>query len=95
MHDPARPTPWSPSLGTIRGPAGGEGQKTTAYAELAGELDALLAGEPDPVANAANAAAALYHSLGDVNWVGFYFLRGEELVLGPFQGMPACVRINP
>jgi len=64
------------------------------YADLADELDALLAGEEDCVANAANAAAAIYHSLGDLNWVGFYFLRERELVLGPFQGRPACVRIS-
>jgi L-methionine (R)-S-oxide reductase len=53
----------------------------------------FLAGEPDRTANAANAAAAIYHSLPALNWVAFYFLRGEELVLGPFQGKPACVRI--
>jgi len=63
------------------------------YAALAQELNALLAGESDPVANAANAAAAIYHALPDINWAGFYFLRGDELVLGPFQGRPACVRI--
>jgi len=63
------------------------------YATLAEELDALLTGESDPVANAANAAAAIYHSLPALNWAGFYFLHGEELVLGPFQGRPACVRI--
>lgn len=61
--------------------------------DLAEELEALLAGEPDRTANAANAAAAIYHSLPALNWAGFYFLRGEELVLGPFQGKPACVRI--
>lgn len=63
------------------------------YATLMEELDALLTGESDPVANAANAAAAIYHSLPELNWAGFYFLHGEELVLGPFQGRPACVRI--
>jgi GAF domain-containing protein len=63
------------------------------YQTLAEELDALLHGEPDPIANAANAAAAIYHSLPELNWAGFYFLRGQELVLGPFQGKPACVRI--
>ena len=56
-------------------------------------LEALLAGEPDRPANAAKAAAAIYRSLRALNWAGFYFLRGEELVLGPFQGKPACVRI--
>ena len=60
---------------------------------LAAEVDALLQGETDPVANTANAAAAMFHRLPDVNWVGFYLLRGEALVLGPFQGKPACVRI--
>lgn len=54
---------------------------------------ALVADERDPIANAANLAALLGASLPQINWVGFYFLRGEELVLGPFQGKPACVRI--
>ncbi len=53
----------------------------------------LLEGERDPIANAANLASLMYHVLPDVNWVGFYFLRSGELVLGPFQGKPACVRI--
>ena len=63
------------------------------YRVLATELGALLAGEQDVVANAANCASLLYHSLSDVNWVGFYFLRDGELVVGPFQGKPACIRI--
>ena len=84
MHDPERSTPW-----TARRAVG----KAALYDELAQELDALLTGEPDPVANAANAAAAIYHALPELNWAGFYVLRGEELVLGPFQGRPACVRI--
>jgi len=63
------------------------------YRELAGQLEALLAGESDVIANAANTAALIYHSLADINWAGFYFLRNNELVLGPFQGKPACVRI--
>ncbi len=63
------------------------------YAQLRAQLASLLAGERDLVANAANAAALLYHALPEVNWAGFYFLRGAELVLGPFQGQPACVRI--
>lgn len=67
--------------------------KHVRYDELARELDALLSGETDCVANAANAAAAIYHALPELNWTGFYFLRGEELVLGPFQGRPACSRI--
>ena len=63
------------------------------YRALTRELAALLEGERDLIANAANCAALLYHSLNDVNWVGFYFLRDGELVVGPFQGKPACVRI--
>jgi GAF domain-containing protein len=85
MHDLARPAPWNT---TAR-----QDDKAAHYAELTAELDALLSGEPDPIANAANAAAAIYHSLDGLNWAGFYFLRGNELVLGPFQGRPACVRI--
>jgi len=63
------------------------------YQELRQQLAALLKGETDPIANAANTSALLYDALPDVNWVGFYFLKGQELVLGPFQGKPACVRI--
>ena len=63
------------------------------YPELRAQLVNLLEREPDAIANAANTAALLYHSLPVVNWVGFYFLKGGELVLGPFQGKPACVRI--
>ena len=63
------------------------------YAALEREVNALLAGERDLVANAGNCAALLYHSLADVNWVGFYFVRDGGLVVGPFQGKPACVRI--
>ena len=83
MHDPLRATPWT---ATREG-----GGRSALYNDLAEELDALLRGETDPVANAANTAAAIYHSLPDLNWVGFYFVRGQELVLGPFQGKPpAC-----
>jgi GAF domain-containing protein len=67
--------------------------KPELYRQLAEQLRSLLEGETDPIANAANAAALLYHSLPEVNWAGFYYLRGDELVLGPFQGRPACVRI--
>lgn len=67
--------------------------KPADYARLAQELGALLAGESDPVANAANTAALIFEALPEVNWAGFYFLRGAELVVGPFQGRPACVRI--
>ena len=69
------------------------GEKVALYQSLSEELDALLRGELDPVANAANAAAAIFHSLPELNWAGFYFLQGQELVLGPFQGKPVCVRI--
>ncbi|MCU0248317.1 MAG: GAF domain-containing protein [Bryobacter sp.] len=67
--------------------------KAALYDDLEKQLRALLAGERDFIANAANAAALLFHVLPDVNWVGFYRLVGDELVLGPFQGRPACVRI--
>ena len=67
--------------------------KPALYREIAEQLAALLAGEPDFIANAANMAALLYHGLPDLNWAGFYFRREAELVLGPFQGKPACVRI--
>lgn len=60
---------------------------------LAAQARALLSGQRDRVANAANLSALLYMALPDVNWAGFYFLKGEELVLGPFQGKPACVTI--
>jgi GAF domain-containing protein len=72
----------------------GEIEMTETCADLAREIDALLAGEPDEVANMANAAAAVFHGLNDLNWAGFYRLVGRELVLGPFQGKPACVRIG-
>jgi GAF domain-containing protein len=68
-------------------------EKPEFYRDLARQLTALLAGEPDPIANAANMAALIYHRLANVNWAGFYFRNGAELVLGPFQGKPACVRI--
>jgi L-methionine (R)-S-oxide reductase len=67
--------------------------KSELYANLQSKLRALLKGEHDVIANAANCAALLYHSLPDVNWAGFYFFKEGELVLGPFQGNPACVRI--
>src|SRR5580704_1614216 len=67
--------------------------KQADYARLAQELTALLAGESDRVANAANAAALIFTALPEVNWTGFYFLKGGELIVGPFQGKPACVRI--
>jgi L-methionine (R)-S-oxide reductase len=67
--------------------------KTAAYRELHGQLTALFAGERNGLANAANLSALLYQALPDLNWAGFYFLEGRELVLGPFQGKVACVRI--
>src|SRR6185436_4732830 len=68
--------------------------KDDQYRELALQLASLLAGERDLIANAANFSSVLFHSLPDVNWVGFYFAKDDELVLGPFQGRPACVRIR-
>ena len=68
-------------------------KKPELYRDLARQLAALIAGEPDPIAKAANAAALIYHGLPNLNWAGFYFRNGAELVLGPFQGKPACVRI--
>lgn len=67
--------------------------KPTLYRDLADALRALVAGEPDPVANMANAAALIFAGLPDLNWAGFYRAIGDELVLGPFQGKPACIRI--
>jgi len=69
------------------------GTKQDLYASLAQQLSGLLEGERDAIANAANMSALLYELLPDLNWAGFYFMRGGELVLGPFQGKPACVRI--
>ena len=69
------------------------GSKPEQYAQLVAQARALIQGEPDRVANAANLAALVYHALPDLNWVGFYFYDGTELVVGPFQGLPACVRI--
>ena len=66
--------------------------KTTMYRDLASALEGLVAGESDAIANMANASALIYETLPDVNWVGFYRNVGGELVLGPFQGRPACVR---
>jgi L-methionine (R)-S-oxide reductase len=68
--------------------------KTTMYRDLASALGGLVAGEPDPIANMANASALIFETLPDVNWVGFYRNVGDELVLGPFQGRPACIRIK-
>jgi putative methionine-R-sulfoxide reductase with GAF domain/alkylhydroperoxidase family enzyme len=67
--------------------------KPQLYHDLAVQLAALLEGEGDRIANAANMAALIYHGLPDLNWAGFYFRKDDELVLGPFQGRPACLRI--
>ena len=69
------------------------GSKPEQYAQLVAQARALIHGEPDRVANAANIAALVFHALPHLNWVGFYFYDGRELVVGPFQGQPACVRI--
>jgi GAF domain-containing protein len=67
--------------------------KARLYAELAAQARELLRGETDRIANAANFAALVWHALPEINWCGFYFFDGRELVVGPFQGKPACVRI--
>ncbi|MEO8671554.1 MAG: GAF domain-containing protein [Tahibacter sp.] len=67
--------------------------KADFYAELVDQARGLLHGERDRIANAANFAALVWHALPDINWCGFYFFDGRELVVGPFQGKPACVRI--
>jgi L-methionine (R)-S-oxide reductase len=67
--------------------------KTELYRSLVSQLSALLQGQHDLIANTANAAALIYHTLPDLNWAGFYFLKGNQLLLGPFQGRPACARI--
>ncbi|WP_313236692.1 GAF domain-containing protein [Sporosarcina ureae] len=63
------------------------------YAQLATQLDALVSGEPNVYANLSNASALLNQFFDRINWVGFYLMDGDELVLGPFQGLPACIRI--
>jgi L-methionine (R)-S-oxide reductase len=68
--------------------------KNQLYDQLASQLSSLLAGERDLIANAANFSSLVYHALPDLNWAGFYFEKDGELVLGPFQGRPACVRIS-
>ena len=69
------------------------GDKSQQYAQLLEQARALLHGERDRIANAANLSALVYNALPGLNWVGFYFFDGSELVVGPFQGLPACVRI--
>jgi GAF domain-containing protein len=70
-----------------------KGIKPEIYRELGLQARGLFEGERDPIANAANLSALIYGGLEDLNWAGFYFLNGDNLVLGPFQGRPACVRI--
>ena len=74
-------------------PTGLSGPKPEQYGQLLAQARALVEGERDRVANAANLSALVYHALPQLNWVGFYFFDGTELVVGPFQGLPACVRI--
>jgi L-methionine (R)-S-oxide reductase len=69
------------------------GTKAEQYQQLLPQARAMVDGENDKIANAANLSALVYHALPDLNWVGFYFYDGKELVVGPFQGLPACVRI--
>ena len=68
--------------------------KKELYDQLASQLRSLLAGERDLIANAANFSSLVFHALPDLNWAGFYFAKDGELLLGPFQGKPACVRIR-
>ena len=70
------------------------GSKPDQYAQLLDQARALMHGEADRVANAANLSALLFNALPELNWAGFYFFDGRELVVGPFQGLPACVRIQ-
>lgn len=67
--------------------------ETVNYDELAQQAEGLLSGQKHRIANAANLSALIYEALPEVNWAGFYFLEGDELIVGPFQGRPACVRI--
>lgn len=69
------------------------GDRAEGYRQLTAQAAALLSGETDRIANAANLSALIYHSMAEVNWAGFYFYDDRELVVGPFQGKPACVRI--
>lgn len=73
--------------------SGLSGSKPEQYAQLLEQARGLIRGEGDRVANAANLSALVFHALPGLNWVGFYFYDGRELVVGPFQGKPACIRI--
>ncbi|MDE1181168.1 GAF domain-containing protein [Paraburkholderia sp.] len=70
-----------------------DGPKSVQYEELLAQARSLITDEPDRIANAANFSSLIYHALSDLNWAGFYLFDGTELVVGPFQGKPACVRI--
>ena len=70
-----------------------DGDKSTLYVDLLSAVEAVTDGEPDPIANMANVAALIWQFLPDLNWAGFYRMVEGELVLGPFQGKPACIRI--
>ena len=74
-------------------PALSAADKPTLYRELLAQARAMMAGEQDRIANAANFSALVFHAVPQLNWCGFYFYDGSELVVGPFQGKPACVRI--
>ena len=82
-------------LGELAGESDRLSEKERFYRTLAQQVAALLEGEPDFLANMANVAALVFEELPDVNWAGFYLLNGQDLVLGPFQGKPACTRIGP
>lgn len=73
--------------------SGQSASKREQYEDLIEQARGMLASEPSLIANAANFAALVYHTLPDFNWAGFYFYDGQELVVGPFQGKPACIRI--
>ena len=75
------------------GVEGPQNANTMNHDDVLAQARALIDGERDAIANAANLSALIFENLEDVNWAGFYFVRGEELVVGPFQGKPACVRI--
>ena len=89
----AKKKPAKKRVATKRAATPENNAKPTLYANLVVQLLSLLKGEHDFIANAANFSALLFNALPNVNWAGFYFLHGDELVLGPFQGNPACVRI--
>lgn len=82
---------YNPGMFELKTPATGD--KQALYADLAAQAAALMHGERDRIANAANLASLIWHTLPDLNWAGFYLFDGRELVLGPFMGKPACIRI--